>query len=1712
MKRHLLAILCVLLIAPGSFAIVDTNNNGLSDLWEKAQNNGELFAETFDPNADSDSDGWTNAQEAAAGTNPLDPNPPDGIISTEIVHIPAVMGEENGVPVVITPEAITVSWPTITGKQYTLLVSPDLTEVSWLPVEDSFIGNGNITTYFFYSTEADKCFWRVSVTDADSDTDGLTDTEEREIGSSPYFADTNNNGIGDADEFAAGNDPSADTQDGNGDGIPDNHLYSIMVEVLNEWRHQDPFSWHSVLTGVDEVHRYMTKVYSETYSISDSPRYQTVENGVYSRTDTCKNAAGGFENQPQKKEGMDLGDWRNAHEIDLGQGESVVWGTEQTTVVPSPTMATVATTTTTTTKSWAVKKDGNTIRSGTETTVETKRTELFDPCVIQDVWSFFKSRAWQEDEAGWQRAGPPEGMDPAELDADTAWWIRNIYKSNTSLMHSEVSWPYQGQGTCGDSRLKAMRWRWVKFNPLNPSHPEYTAPPEGYKSSFHFFVYKWDRDDWTWESQQATQGLVELRCEGGSASGDWNNVDMSLFEPYREEDPWKLTTMDFTSGGHSAVFFRGCDAGLKKRMPVIADEEEEATWYTYERVTALPREVPLPGMEIYQKDIADGEITISAKIYDPVADVQGTPLPHAWVNSRSVTPVAGDKPGVYKLPGHTYKLHPGRNEITVAVENALGACGYETLVVEGDEETGYALIGEPVRVPEKPTYPVVFSTPGAESTQVTLKIGTKSVQPDMEPKFRGGFGEWHHETKPFLSILKPETATAAQIAAIPATKPLFVSELEDNITIESSFPSLPKSVLILPQSGVELSSPDPVEVLETTEENPQLSFKTRRMGSDPVVKATLTTYRVDEAQEDVKSKILTPYQTAWQALPAAGKDAVVSFEVEDLEYKDGYNGLAFGFGETAFLNHTGRHDSFRFPAPNKAGVRVFSANRKKDAVLEGVTGRTQDIWYPVAADADLTDLGDALATSGCQVVGMTDLNECFEDSPLKRSFIVRGPPGNTFQAFDKFYTAQGREQRSQTFDADGTHGAALAEELDRVQTDGDLPASAKNALALEIAGTYQFHNGFEDFVPKTHQPYVDPGTGTPQPNSWTMRGSSLPDHAQSNPGPWTVTNTLSDPIRAASVSGIVKVDTTAENTAYYATTFATAPWNLSGARAVSLRFKLLTHDAANGADGAFQLAAGDGTRTWTCQVASAQVKVQGTTIALPAATFPTGLIDGKFHTLQINLSGTGNDALVSIDGEVLTATAASQNGTLNGIAFGDPGASIAGKFEVETLGFENSDLRYQYGIYDADAYADSDEIDGVNNILLYLRSKGQAFRVSPIARWVRILDPDVHEWLLDKYTGKSKLGYDKELHILTNKDVWLGSTISVSESDTYVSRWPWAEKTKITSTITLDKEETKIWSTDQTRNEMQLAGILMAWCYEQVEYRQWLAQRNGQYDEIILIDKKHLVDNISKCAKRVETTLELGGEIAISITNEYADYAITINSLRQGDYMAMVGFIPLVPSSTAKAFKFLNKADGATIEAIHQLSKKLDDFPGGKHEFSNVNLPGNKRILDFDKIFANVDDVEAVARARKLTSDDLIPNSGWHGKELLDTFSNSNVSIFKTKQPIKAYRCFSSNPNISPYGASGGFLMFEKPLHRTQVEVDYALGKGTEGFFLKNADGSSAYDRYVEVEIPEGVYVYMGYAADQGGTFKGGGTQLWIDDTVRDGIEWNVPWNNLPQH
>jgi hypothetical protein len=210
-----------------AYAILDTNNNGLSDVWERTYNGGHLFS-SINPQADDDGDGWTNEQESAAGTDPFDSNAPDGFVRLQTAHIPEVLGEinESGIPDVITPEAVTVTWPTIPGKQYTLLYSPDLVE--WLLVPDeTFIGNGSEVEYAFLLPGDDKLFWRVNIEDVDSDDDGLTDAEEAELETNPFLADTDGDGWNDLTEIQQGT--STTNPDTDGDGIPDSIDTSPMV-------------------------------------------------------------------------------------------------------------------------------------------------------------------------------------------------------------------------------------------------------------------------------------------------------------------------------------------------------------------------------------------------------------------------------------------------------------------------------------------------------------------------------------------------------------------------------------------------------------------------------------------------------------------------------------------------------------------------------------------------------------------------------------------------------------------------------------------------------------------------------------------------------------------------------------------------------------------------------------------------------------------------------------------------------------------------------------------------------------------------------------------------------------------------------------------------------------------------------------------------------------------------------------------------------------------------------------------------------------------------------------------------------------------------------------------------------------------------------------------------------------------------------------------
>lgn len=103
---------------PLSGQIIDRNSNGVSDVWEAAHPG------HHDWNADTDGDGFSNRQEATAGTDPL-----DGGSHPRIRRVESMPGNR-----------LAIHWPSTAGVRYRVLVSTDLDR--WTPVGDAGIGNG----------------------------------------------------------------------------------------------------------------------------------------------------------------------------------------------------------------------------------------------------------------------------------------------------------------------------------------------------------------------------------------------------------------------------------------------------------------------------------------------------------------------------------------------------------------------------------------------------------------------------------------------------------------------------------------------------------------------------------------------------------------------------------------------------------------------------------------------------------------------------------------------------------------------------------------------------------------------------------------------------------------------------------------------------------------------------------------------------------------------------------------------------------------------------------------------------------------------------------------------------------------------------------------------------------------------------------------------------------------------------------------------------------------------------------------------------------------------------------------------------------------------------------------------------------------------------------------------------------------------------------
>jgi uncharacterized protein (DUF1800 family) len=159
-------LLCLGAIMPSVHArMLDLNGNGMSDVWEQLYN-----ASALDPNVDTDGDGVTNLQESIAGTNPFDSN--------SYPHITAFGTAGTN---------FSVTMACALGKQYQLQSVTALTgpaSSNWVTETSVVVRAGTTVTLMGTNSPTTK-FFRIAISDVDTDGDGLTDWEEYQLGLDP---------------------------------------------------------------------------------------------------------------------------------------------------------------------------------------------------------------------------------------------------------------------------------------------------------------------------------------------------------------------------------------------------------------------------------------------------------------------------------------------------------------------------------------------------------------------------------------------------------------------------------------------------------------------------------------------------------------------------------------------------------------------------------------------------------------------------------------------------------------------------------------------------------------------------------------------------------------------------------------------------------------------------------------------------------------------------------------------------------------------------------------------------------------------------------------------------------------------------------------------------------------------------------------------------------------------------------------------------------------------------------------------------------------------------------------------------------------------------------------------------------------------------------------------------------------------------------------
>jgi uncharacterized protein (DUF1800 family) len=178
MLKFRLSAWVAMILLPGSALAIDPDGNRQSDVWEMVYG-----ASGLPPDDDLDADGWTNAAESAAGTDPFDGRS----------HPELSITFQAGLPM--------LAWPGLPGKLYTLLADENLAALT--PRGDAMPGTGALMQLQLPAASGRE-FFRLMIEDTDTDNDGVNDWEELMIGYDPLRERTERQPLTDSQRVTAG--------------------------------------------------------------------------------------------------------------------------------------------------------------------------------------------------------------------------------------------------------------------------------------------------------------------------------------------------------------------------------------------------------------------------------------------------------------------------------------------------------------------------------------------------------------------------------------------------------------------------------------------------------------------------------------------------------------------------------------------------------------------------------------------------------------------------------------------------------------------------------------------------------------------------------------------------------------------------------------------------------------------------------------------------------------------------------------------------------------------------------------------------------------------------------------------------------------------------------------------------------------------------------------------------------------------------------------------------------------------------------------------------------------------------------------------------------------------------------------------------------------------------------------------------------------------